>query len=529
MIALQDSRSFVALTVLLVACAPAESEDAGTEVPEAREAYEEGEQAFRRADFEAAVEHFRRAVELDTTFATAALAWGDASNNVQGGTGDSYERAWRHRDRLSEPDRVYLTARLGPNYPDASTTAERVEAYEDAARLAPDRAAIWYFLGETTFHRPRSRAALEQSRGYFERALEIDPSHSLSINHLLLIDLVRGDLSDIRASAERLAATDTIPEAFASLFAQVESDQAGFEAALEAVGREAWVGLVSPELVPDTWVVTAAERQTRANLDDLVPSSDNFGQFQYAYEFFLNLGRPNAAEEFLARWESSPDLVVGPALRLTNALYSGLSEDVGMAAASAAAERLAGVAPADFNGARRTEVMALELWRRSRGDGSRTDETISTLREAGASATEALAMTYEVCALLLEALVLEQNEDPEARATVDRMEELFRQGPPGMSVNLYNLLLLEQAALYERLGDPGQALATLERDSSFQFSDPFDMRFWRERGRLSSLTGDSDAATVAFRHYLNFRYDPEPGLEAEVEEVRRALAALTSP
>ena len=262
-------------------------------------------------------------------------------------------------------------------------------------------------------------------------------------------------------------------------------------------------------------------------LEQLIPSSDTYVPFRAAYEHYLDLGRPEAAEEALARWESATGAQAEPALRLTNAIYSGLPEAAGAAYAAYAEASLAGVSPADLDAQGRASLVALELWRLSKDDDTRTSETIATLRAAGQASSSAMAVAYETCALLLEARLQERRGDAGARSTVDRMDELFRQGPPGVTTTLYNALVLEQAGLYERLGDPGQAIATLERESDFQFNDPFGMRFWRERGRLAALLGDTEGAIRAYRHYLNFRYDPEPALEAEVEEVRRALAELT--
>ena len=83
------------------------------------------------------------------------------------------------------------------------------------------------------------------------------------------------------------------------------------------------------------------------------------------------------------------------------------------------------------------------------------------------------------------------------------------------------------ASLYERLGDPEDALTTLDREASFLEGKPYTGRFLRERGRLAALTGDTRRAIREYRRYLLLRYDPEPGFAGRVEEVRRALGELT--
>ena len=67
----------------------------------------------------------------------------------------------------------------------------------------------------------------------------------------------------------------------------------------------------------------------------------------------------------------------------------------------------------------------------------------------------------------------------------------------------------------------------LERESNFSNTRrPFGARFARERGRLVALTGDTDRAIREYRFYVYLRTNPEPALEAEVAEVRAALAIL---
>jgi hypothetical protein len=113
-----------------------------------------------------------------------------------------------------------------------------------------------------------------------------------------------------------------------------------------------------------------------------------------------------------------------------------------------------------------------------------------------------------------------------ARGTLSQAEDLFLQGLPYGSRWVESGLLVAMAGLHERLTDPVVALTTFDR-SSLQTINPFTTGLIRERGRLAALTGDTARAIREYRHYLTLRYDPEPELAAEVEEVRRALAELT--
>ena len=48
----------------------------------------------------------------------------------------------------------------------------------------------------------------------------------------------------------------------------------------------------------------------------------------------------------------------------------------------------------------------------------------------------------------------------------------------------------------------------------------------REEGRAAASAGHREAAIRAYQHYLALRYDPEPSVKPEVEQVRADLADL---
>ena len=87
-----------------------------------------------------------------------------------------------------------------------------------------------------------------------------------------------------------------------------------------------------------------------------------------------------------------------------------------------------------------------------------------------------------------------------------------------------NLVL---ARLWETQGNlPRARAATRRRAGMYTDWPPFLSSFLREEGRLAALAGDTAGAVRAYRHYLMFRYDPEPSVQPEVERVRRDLATL---
>ena len=173
--------------------------------PEALREYLLGQQASRRTDFDASVAHFRRAVEIDSTFALAAIAWADAGNNANDAdVPEALEIAWRERDRLDERDLRYLRARTPrrADFPDGLTRAELIALWEEEVRDQPDRAFAWYWLGEYSFHAGHDREDgwLDRARGFFQEALDRDPTLGAAILHFYLVDLV-GMMSRISGKA----------------------------------------------------------------------------------------------------------------------------------------------------------------------------------------------------------------------------------------------------------------------------------------------------------------------------------------
>ncbi len=112
-------------------------------------AYLQGVRAFRAGDRRNAERHFDRALQIDSTFAVAAL-W-NAMFDHQGAEGIEARAqiAWRLRHRLAPADRALLLGHfaIGPNYPGTSDMVSLLGAAEEAARLNPDRSEAWTRFG----------------------------------------------------------------------------------------------------------------------------------------------------------------------------------------------------------------------------------------------------------------------------------------------------------------------------------------------------------------------------------------------
>lgn len=508
--------------------------------PDALQEYLLGQVEFRHGRWFSAYDHFERAVEFDSTFALASLWMADAGNNVPGAGAPSQaalERAWRHRSRLSERDRSYLEARLGPSHPDPDTRQERRRAYQEAARSIPDRANIWYWLGENTVHFPTSSADHDQAWRYFTRALELDPRNANALLHLQLANLLRRDVDGLVRSAERVAALDTtratqhMTRWIRAVTAEDTARAIALYDSLDVQLRPAFIFMDAPVLMVGSWQVEPiAELLDRVH-DGLIPgSSTSDPWYHLLYYGFQDLGRSRRADEVIAEHERATG-EVRHRMRVLDAVYGAMPEEVGASSAMAIEEWLAersedesALSSAGAVGGRTT----LELWRIAHDDLSGADEAAALYRSFQPAQPEAYGKALEAQALLLEAMAqVRRSEDELAWVTIERMDEIFLEGPPGIRVDLYDAMVLAMADVYERLGAPEKALLVLERESHFDDNRwPYGSTFARERGRLAALTGDTARALREYEFYVRMRASPEPALEPEVEEVRAALAEL---
>jgi len=309
------------------------------------------------------------------------------------------------------------------------------------------------------------------------------------------------------------------------VLALLDQDTTGFAGAYSnALELGVLLPLVTafPGVISETWMLEAVERSIEP---ELAAVDAGLTSHRAGYHMYLAIGRPQRANEILSRRERAAGGFYHE-MRLTDATYGALPEEFGLAAAQAHEEQLAGKAVGEFTDDDVRSLVRLTLWRLSRGDTSESATTIDMLRAAARGASRIDALSYEVAALFLEADLAERRGDATASATLERMRGDYDAGV-SLGVSVEAGLHFALADLYERLGEPVEALAILERQRVMSLNNPLGAEYLRERGRLSALLGDNERAIREYGHYLLLRHDPEPELEQEVEDVRRALAEIT--
>ena len=508
-----------------------------TSLPALR-AYLDGQAKMRRVDVVGAAKDFERALDADSTFALAALGLRMASSWY--GDGALQQRgldiAWREKARLSQRDQLLLVAVGGPRYPEAPTAQELLQARERYLAFAPDRADAWYLLGDHVFHygwvlnvpNPEERA-LES----FRRASEIDSTYVVGYLHALPLSLSLGDTAATRRFERLRLAADTsrfwlVLQRWQRAYAAGDSARAG--AIADSIDLSQYVyGMDQIAFYDGT-----GERDVRRGLDSALAKAADDGQrraiARLAHDFELVAGRPEAALKYLVTTADSANDLNVPVLKVRDAMIA----DGDTAAVPAAVKVLVAAegGPIASDSARRESqraaIRVMEPWRLTHGDTSQTRRSIERLRMLSRQLTGSRKIDADVSIAVIEAMHADVARSPDLRAVTMRLDSLLRMlDYPSSNVGRASFGNLVAARLLEKSGDIRGALAAARRRSdAWTYNNPYLATQLREQGRLAALAGEREEAIRAYRHFLALRADAEPGLQPQVESVRRDLRQL---
>jgi tetratricopeptide (TPR) repeat protein len=491
-------------------------------------AYLAGKAAHRAGQYDTAVRHFGQALELDSTFALAALGYLGSvgwTENTGGGDTRALRLAWTHRDRLGPREQVLLKAMAGPRYPDPPHSDERVRAMENAVRQVPDDPDLWINLGDAYFHDGALvgvEEPLQRAAEALNRALALDPTLNVEpMIHLLQIVEIDRDTATVRrlinrmpedaplSALRRLQAGAVLGDSALLIAARQEFDSTG-DGIDQLLGDAELFGIAIQE----------AERSAAVFLKRSTSGPNRFWGIFSIFGFYQQLGRPAAAAAALAHLgplEAGPPW---PLLRIIMTSHYGYVDSTDAAEAVA---RLAPSAdgPVPQDPAARIEqywtICNVQWWRIAHRDTRTARPAIARL----AADTRLVADMGggSGCDVMLEALLAAAERRPDAGAAFARLDTflLTGAGPAGWN--------MEVARWRETQGDIRGALRAIRRRAGYQ--EYWNMSYvLREEGRLAALVGDRAGAIEAYSHYLALRYNPEPTVKPEVERVRAELAQL---
>jgi tetratricopeptide (TPR) repeat protein len=536
------------LTVQLLALESGEEEQRLAELTSqslpALRAYLAGHVAYRRGRYSEADARFEEALEMDSTFALAALGW-VASAWWQPGF-EQFDRAlstaWRVRGRLSPRDLVLLEAWAGPRYPQASTWAGHLQSWELALAAAPEKPESWYESGDIIFHYGRLLGigdSRDRAGARFRRAAELDSAFAAPVGHLLELAALENDTAEVRRLAAAYTTLDSIGETSGFLrwrAASALGDRAALAAIRSGLPRMSITSLNRILGLSQLFGTSLQEALLAASVlaDRAGTRVERWEWIQGLHSLALNRGRPQEALRWIEAWKEVED-DPGEALRsqVLDALFWDGDADAAARAVTLLETRLEGP-PADDALVRETALASLcvaELWRLTRGDTDSAGETLHRVRSLGSSpGGQGLPPAPAVCAAILEGLLSVREGRSDAPEAMGRLEQLLLLGPPVKTTSDLSLVgnfLLAQWR--ESQGDLEGSLATMRRWHDHWFSGVcYLSTYLREEGRLAALVGDTVGAVEAYRHYLALRSDPEPELAGEVERVRADLEVLAT-
>jgi serine/threonine-protein kinase len=503
-------------------------------------AYLRAKAADRRGRYEEATAAYGEALQDDSTFALAALD--QIGVAARFGDDETVRRAsrlaWTNRVRLSPKGRILLRARVGPRYPEPSSMISSIAAWQEAADAAPEVPDAWFELGDMQLHDGGVNDIPDpvvRAEANFQRALELDPSWVLPLDHLLMAKLWLDDTTGLRALAERWLAQDTLP-GDRSPYLRWRLGVAMGDSAMVARQRatlDRWsddallwlagnaqadaVGLGDVELA-------MRELERRA-----VAGPKLWRARRYRRDWLLNSGRPAAALALTDSLGATPPFPGWARLtRIEDALFwdgdtSAAAADVRALAAEAGARReAAGPAP----GREVRGDCRLGFWAMHRGDPSGVRAWASRLDGERSTADEAFNDDDRLmCAGLLGAWLAWRDGDAAgARRLLERTDSIYIASDVMDDWMVTNLVT---ARLRESIGDlPGAARAIGRVRVALPVSPVFWSTYLREGARIAEQAGDTATARRDWRRLVALREHAEPSLRADAASARARLAAL---
>jgi tRNA A-37 threonylcarbamoyl transferase component Bud32/tetratricopeptide (TPR) repeat protein len=492
--------------------------------------YLDGQANYRRGRWAAASGAFNAALDIDSTFAFAALGvlevrgWFAQSRDVR----RAGLLAWKKRDQFSARDRAQLAVLIGPNYPKISTIADRGAAAERYAALAADSPDAWYQVGDWYFHYGAGSGVEDSERralNAFSRALQLDSTFTPAMEHLPMLYAATGDSAKLRWAIGALAATDSgdalVGERMLAAVALGDSAQArAFRAQIPRMSHTnlamiANAGRTGRLGVDDAQRAIAASAAT-ASSD---PERNATAGMAMMLESDLGHRQKAAAEAKKIGW-------LEPAARITGTIFW----DWDSTGIGATFRKYDWELRKNINGTlveRRFVEYGLGVeaqYHAWRGDPAALAHTADELRRITFPGdTSGFAAEQARVVLIADAQLAAMTKRPDARGLLTQLDSVAKIDPQSQ-IGLFGNAVAARG--WELLGEPAKALAAVRRGKGDGSGGYYFAPRLRDEGRLAVLAGDRDGAMRVYRQYLVLRSNPDPELKPLADEARAELKRL---
>lgn len=517
-----------------------------THVVAALKSFLQGEAALRRTDMEDALEHFRRATELDSTFALAhyrlssTARWqGVAEIPLRAATA-----ALRTSGRLVREDSLLVAAWY---HHVTGSVAEAHADYERSLRLRPGHVEASFQLGELVFHWGSSIGVpASESREPFSRVLAAEPRNLQAALHLARLaarDGRTGEVDSLLALMRRIDPDGGWRIEVDALRAFLAGNSDRQARAIQAAGTQSSRDRAILELMAVFSGNLAAVEHFAAERARLERTPLELARLQlFLAHVQLARGRYRAAEQTIAS-----SMVLPPARRLEYRAMMATLPFAPHATAALAALRAeltaqpplplrADGGPFADHGIEYPHLLWPGLFQPRRlyllgalhaqlGDVAAARAVADSL--AGYAPTEPLAVQYE----RLTRARLEATQAPAAA-----LRRLGLPQPPPMRT--YESLVThgrpyERWLRAELLVETGRDAEALRWFATFPDSHARDLPYLAashlRRARIHDRAGDAEEAARHYHRFVELWSDADAELQPEVERARTRLEELNPP
>ena len=517
-------------------------------------AYLQGRAAYRRADEDAAMESFAGALDIDSTFALAALDLAVATGKLlrleicrertcrtysvvpgfvaSQHVDDLFDRGVRlamaSRSHLAPRDVPLLDALTGRNFPRASSARESLSGLGTAIRAAPDRAEAHYLLGTLLLYQGATLGVMNSSDAAvasFRRSLALDSGYLAPRARLVEVAAFNGDSANVRhyglSYLERDRSGPTA-DYVRWMIAAASSDlaaQRAIRSKFSAMSRTTLDRIYLTAQISG-FGIKDADSAARLLIDGAPDLLEKSVAYRRAEILAINRGRPLEAARALRNMESVRTTAATAPFAVADAIFN----DGDKAAGDSAARELARTVAADTartqtpDEIRRSSagIAVLSMWYLQQGESTRALAAADWLRRHEKSQPR-----NRILSLLPEMVLSSRARRPESAAIRAHVDSAMLDGCCALPEFVNSSLV----SAYEQGGDFNGALRAVRR-AALYYPPRQLTHHLREEGRLAARLGDRAGAVRAYQHYLALRSDPEPALRAERDEVRTELGRL---